>query len=348
MRRQERILVLYNRPSDELLKTAPESADESEAGVWDEMLAVTASLNQLGIDYRVGGAASLADMPRVLGKYRERVIFNLVEGFYGSPAADPFLVPAVCEAFDREYTGNTTPCQLLANNKWQTNALLRAAGIPCPASIMVPEGGKVPAALPFAGPCIVKPACTDASEGIEPGSVIRKPTRAAVQRVADSVSRRFSQPAIVEQFIDGRELNIALLEDGDDVRTMPVAEVEFRGYDASRPKIIDYAAKWLRDSFEYQNTVRVVPAPLPRSLADRVRRIALAAWSVVGCRDYARVDLRLNKKGEPFVLEVNPNPDISLDAGFSAALAAADIEYADFVKAVVGNARRRLRRTHQP
>jgi D-alanine-D-alanine ligase len=98
---------------------------------------------------------------------------------------------------------------------------------------------------------------------------------------------------------------------------------------------VDYAAKWLPDSFAYQNTPRVIPARLTRRQADAVRQLALGAWHAMGCRGYARVDMRLNAAGRPQVLEVNPNPDISLDAGFAAALEAGGIPYEEFVEAAI-------------
>jgi ribosomal protein S18 acetylase RimI-like enzyme len=119
---------------------------------------------------------------------------------------------------------------------------------------------------------------------------------------------------------------------------MPLAEIEFRSYGSRRPRIVDYAAKWHPKSFQYRNTVRVIPAKLAPAVARRIREYALAAWRVLGCRDYARVDLRLAGDGSVVVLEVNPNPDISPQSGFAAALKAAGIPYTSFVRGLCRNA----------
>jgi D-alanine-D-alanine ligase len=132
-----------------------------------------------------------------------------------------------------------------------------------------------------------------------------------------------------------------VIEQAGEPVVLPLAEIEFRGYEPGRPRIVGYRAKWVPDSFEYNNTVRHVPALLPEDVAERMRDCARRAWKAVGCNDYARVDFRLDADLNPYVLEVNSNPDISPDAGFAAALRAADVPYAEFVRSAVTNARAR-------
>jgi ribosomal protein S18 acetylase RimI-like enzyme len=155
------------------------------------------------------------------------------------------------------------------------------------------------------------------------------------------VHRDFKHPALIEQFFGTRELNVSVLRRGGQPEVLPLAEIEFRGYGRNRPPIVDYAAKWHADSFEYKNTVRVIPARLPPKLARDIRRCALAAWKTMGCDDYARVDLRLTDDGRYAILEINPNPDISPESGFAAALKAQGIPFSGFVLAMCVNAARR-------
>ena len=335
------VLVLYNLPPDEAVRAAGALYDESMVGVLDEVAVVSAALETVGIACRSVGIRALAELPPVLLASPERIVFNLVEWFPEQPT-DAYLVPAVCKAFAKEYTGNTTPCQVLAANKWQTSGVLRNAGLPCPQSFIV-EHQQAALTLPFDPPYIVKPLCTDASEGITAASVIRRKSRPALLRAVATVAQQCRQPALIEAFIDGREVNVSLLQDGDSVRVLPLAEIEFRNYKANKPRIIDYAAKWLPHSFEYQNTVRVVPALLAEETAAAITRCARAAWQTTGCRDYARVDLRLDPRNRPWILEVNPNPDISPNAGFAAALTAAGLTFEMFVQLLVRNALKRLR-----
>lgn len=313
---------------------------ESDAGVMDEVKIVSETFQALGIPFRIAAVDSLASLADLLMTAPERIIFNLVENFAAS-TVDAMQVPTLCEAFGRECTGNDSANMVLALDKWRTKAVLQASGLPVPAGIAVPAGSTAKPAFP--PPWIVKPLFADASEGIHPSSVIKGSLRDLTKAIA-RIHRDFRHPALVESFFGTRELNVALYQQGKTVKIMPVAEIEFRGYGKDRPRIIDYAAKWHADSFECINTVRVVPAKLPRSLSGRLSQAALATWQALGCRDYARVDFRLDDDGNFAILEVNPNPDISPDSGFEAALKAAGIPYRDFVRAVYGNALERLAR----
>jgi D-alanine-D-alanine ligase len=132
------------------------------------------------------------------------------------------------------------------------------------------------------------------------------------------------------------------------VRVMPLAEIDFSTFTDDKPRIVGYSAKWLEDSFEYQNTPRVIPAPISQKIAQHVRQVALDVWHVLGCQDYTRVDFRLDEKGRPLIIEANPNPDISPEGGFAAALAAGHIPYAKFVEAMVSNAAGRITAQSHP
>ncbi len=309
---------------------------ESDAGVMDEVNAVANALQELGIAHRIAAVGSLAELPAVLACSPEKVVFNLVENLLPRPI-DASLVPSVCEAFGKGCTGNDTACETLSLDKWRTKSVLHAAGLPVPAGILIPPGSKVSRRDLPTGPFIIKPLLSDASEGIHADSVVLT-AGAALDRVVRRVHRDFNHPALIEQFFGTRELNVSVLQRGAKTEVLPLAEIEFRGYGKDRPPIVDYAAKWHADSFEYNNTVRVIPARLATELAQEIRRCALAAWKTMGCSDYARVDLRLTEDGQFAILEVNPNPDIAPESGFAAALQAAKISFPEFVRAMCANA----------
>ena len=321
---------------------------ESDAGVMDQVNSVAAALRDLGVAVRVASVESLGALPAILASAPELIIVNLVENFPGRPA-DAMQVPTVCEAFGRQCTGNGSASQILALDKWRTKVILQAAGLPVPEGMIVPlpagatrRPSQDPTGLHLPpSPWIVKPLFADASEGIYPSSVVKNDPR-ALRRAVARVHREFGHPALVETFFGTREINAALLQKGERIIALPLSEIVFRDFGANRPRIVDYAAKWHPDSFEYRNTVRVVPAPIPPSLAKRLRDAARAAWETMGCRDYARVDFRLDGDGRFAILEVNPNPDIAPDSGFEAALKAAAIPYRDFVATICSNAARRL------
>jgi len=331
------VLILYNIPRS---VDEPSCAwAESDEGVMVEVRSVQEALSKRGTPHRAVGIRRLSDLRDVLGQAPEAVVFNLVEGLRGG-AADMNLVPAVCRAFGKGCTGNDTACLTLALDKWHTKAALQARGLPVPRAAIVPVGARPGQVLLPEGPLIVKPVAADGSEGIEADSVVDGAGE-AVWRVVRRVHERFGQPAIVEQFLTGRELNASTLQRDGSPQALPLAEIDFSAFPEGKPKIVDYAAKWRSDTFEYNHTPPVIPAPLEEALAVEVRRLALGAWEALGCQDYARVDFRLDDRNRPFILEVNPNPDISPDAGFAAALTAAEIPYDEFVDAVVRSALQR-------
>lgn len=333
------VLVLYNLPRE---SARPGVSAESEAGVIVEMQAVSAALASLGVPHRAAGIATLSELPTALAGGDEAVVFNLVEGLHDRPE-EANLIPAVCAAYSKACTGGDTPALTLSLDKWRTKAVLSAAGLPTPAAAVVAVGQKVASGgNGWPMPCIVKPAASDASEGIHAASSIFAKAGPRFARAVRDIHERFGQPALVEEFFGTRELNVSVIQRDGRLEVLPLAEIDFSAFAPGKPRIVDYAAKWLAESFEYHNTPRVIPAPLPGRTAKRVRELALAAWRALDCRDYARVDFRLDEDGNASILEVNVNPDISPDAGFAAALAAAEIPYEQFVAAVVRNAHDRL------
>ncbi len=313
---------------------------ESNAGLIQEVAAVAAALGTLGFAYDVSAIDSIEQLPAVLREHRQTVIINLVEELPQN-IADACYVPAICRACGRVSTGSDTPALLLAQNKWQTKAVLRAHNIPTPNSALIPRGQPLPQHELQPGRYVVKPPFSDASEGIDADSIVDIPSKAVAPAVA-RIHERFHQPALVEQFIPHRELNVSVMERNGEPRVLAIAEIDFAAFEADKPRIVGYAAKWLSDSFEYNNTPRIIPAQLSKRAAKLVHDYAIDTWHAVGCRDYARVDFRMDDAERPFVLEVNPNPDISPDAGFAAALAAAGTAYEEFVRTLLDNAQCRL------
>jgi D-alanine-D-alanine ligase len=341
MRELPEVLIIYNLPdtTDNRWIVSTFGAESGE-GVVEEVKVVTAALDKSGTPYRVIGVRRLSDVPMVLASAREQVIWNLVEGLIGD-AQDTSHIPALCCAYGKMSTGCDSPCLSLTLDKWRTKAVLREAGIPAPTGIIVTAGASLSGEGLGMGPFIVKPAESDASEGINSSSVFGEycPQMEETVRV---IHRNLNQPVLIEQYIDGREFNVSVIQDGNDIRVMPIAEIDFSAFVPGKARIVDYAAKWLPDSFEYKNTPRVIPANISEDVADRIKVVAVKAWHALGCQDFIRVDMRMDAKGGIYVLEVNANPDISLDAGFAAALSAGSVPGDEFVRMVVSNAVERL------
>jgi D-alanine-D-alanine ligase len=176
-------------------------------------------------------------------------------------------------------------------------------------------------------PAICKPAAEDASLGVEQRSVVRT-TRALTARVSAMLERW--DEVLVQRYIDGREINVGIL--GDTV--LPIAEIDFGAMPRGKWRIVTYQSKWAVGSEEDVGTAPRCPADLPPKLAAEVRRVALAAWKLVGGEGYGRVDMRIDAAGQPWILEVNANPDIAPDAGFARMAAIAGIEYPALVRSM--------------
>jgi D-alanine-D-alanine ligase len=267
--------------------------------------------------------ANLEDMSRLLRKARPDCVFNLVETLLGRGA----LAAAATALLDAEnwvYTGAGTAALALTTNKLSTKRALERAGIPtAPWVTSREQWGFTP------GTYVIKPIAEDASVGLDEDSVVRLRSVAQCQREILQRSRKLSHEMFAERFIEGREFNLSVIGTVDSPRVLPIAEIQFRGFKERRkPTLVGYRAKWDTESFEYQNTTRTFDvAPKDRALYRLLARTAQHAWTLTGCRGYGRVDLRVNSRGRPFVLEINANPCIAPDAGFIAAANQAGLDY---------------------
>jgi D-alanine-D-alanine ligase len=271
---------------------------------------------------------------RRLKELNIEVVVNLCEGFFGKPQWEA-NVAAVMEIMQIPFTGNGSRTLALCQDKHQAKAVLSSFNLPVAPSQLMTSAEEM---VDLRFPVIVKPNSEDASLGVHPESVVYDHEALAVQ--VKRIIETYSQPAIVEEFIDGREFNVAVLDIGEP-KALPVSEIDFSRMPQGFPRICSYEAKWYPDHILYQVTPPICPAAIDEELRTRLQTLAVTAFKVMGCRDYARVDFRMNQEGEIFILEVNPNPDISLDAGYARALKAAGIDYAEFWHLMIQNALKR-------
>jgi D-alanine-D-alanine ligase len=333
------VIILHNAVGPDAVDSNKSCWKESNVGVLEEVRAVETALDNLGIANEIIGLFSLQQLPDILNKSRKNIIFNLVEELPQCIFHSAY-VPAICSAFGKTCTGNSSQAMLITQDKWRSKLLLKAAKLPCPEGIYVALNEEVRQGELKPGRYIVKPMFSDASEGIDADSVVEVPG-GCLNKVVERIHNQFRQPALIEEFIPHRELNVSVLEHDDKPQVLPLAEIDFSAFAENQTKIVDYSAKWLTGSIAYNNTPRIIPARLSESTADLVRQYAIRAWQTIGCIDYIRVDFRLDEKEQPYIIEVNTNPDISPDAGFTAALTAAEITYESFVKILLKNAKKR-------
>ncbi len=261
------------------------------------------------------------------------LVFNLVEGIGGDSRLEQAMA-WLYELYDMPYTGSGPRAMALCMEKPVTKAVLAAAGLPVPRGTVLARGDESVADLRF--PLMVKPAREDASHGISMDSVVRD--EAALRAQARRLIETYAQPALVEEYIPAREINVALLGGSRGVEVLPLSEIDYSGFRADEPHLVTYAGKWIEGSRDWDLT-KVVPArDLSHAQRARIEAVARGAFETLELRDYARVDLRLDERGEPFIIDVNPNPDISPTAGFHLAAEHAGLSYPDLVERVVHSA----------
>ena len=251
------------------------------------------------------------------------VAFNMCEGIDGVAVLEPSVI-GVLELFGLPYTGSSSFTTTLCLRKHVVNAMLERAGLPIPRFTTVRRGG----ALSSVGfPAICKPAAEDASVGVEQRSVAR--TMRALSSRVDAMLELWDE-VLVQRYVDGREINVGLL--GETV--LPISEIDFGRMPRGKWRIVTYQSKWAVGSDEDIGAAPRCPAELSPKLAAEVRRVARAAWKLVGGTGYGRVDMRIDAAGQPWILEVNANPDIAPDAGLARMAAVAGIEYAALIRIV--------------
>jgi D-alanine-D-alanine ligase len=260
------------------------------------------------------------------------MVFNLVEGVDGLGQLAP-LAPQLLAELAVPFTGVTAEAMSLTNDKPLTKRTLRDAGLGTPDWSEPPDWQGV-----NGGRYIVKAVLEDASIGLDDGCVVSGAH--AIKARAEQCAARFGGGWFAEKFVEGREFNIAVLEDrGGAPRILPMAEMRFESWPEGKPRIVGYDAKWEEDSTGWAGTVRAFGVERNEPLlAANLQEACRRAWVLCGLSGFVRVDFRITEDGEPLILEINANPCISPDAGFAAAAVEAGMDYDDLIAAILAAA----------
>lgn len=279
-----------------------------------------------------------------LASARPDVVFQLAESI-GGEARFEAAAAWLLEWARIPYTGSGPVAITLALEKPRTRAVLQTEGVPVPGGFTLRDAGSaLPPLFARSGTAawIVKPSREDASHGIELSSVVR--SERELRARADHVITTYRQPALVEEFVDGREFNVSLLANERGLEVLPIAEIDFEHFPAGAPKLVTFDAKWDETSAEYLGSPSVAAVGLDpeveRALAGRAR----AAFEAIGLAGYGRIDLRLDPERGPLVLDVNPNPDLSPGAGLSKAAARGGLPHEQLLARIAADALRRAGR----
>ncbi len=309
-------------------------AIESDLGIVEE---VERSLHELG--HSTERLPLTDDINELLAHFKMSkpdLIFNLIDDFRGQIILQMNII-ALFDLLGLNYTGSGPQAFGLSTDKALTKSILSAQGIPIP-RFQVAYKTKFHLAADLSFPVIVKPLYEGGSYGISNESVISD--LSAVEARVSYIQDTYHQPSIVEDFIDGREIIVSIL--GNDPPTvLPLCEIGFLNFPSSLHKIRNFQSKWMIDTFEYLNTALICPAPLPSEVENIIKEIALKSHLAVGCRDYSKVDIRLDNNNRPYVVDVNTNPFISSNSSFIFSLEQSGRNYIDFIASLIDIALKR-------
>ncbi|HEY3112365.1 MAG TPA: hypothetical protein VGJ62_01610 [Gemmatimonadaceae bacterium] len=279
-----------------------------EFAEWDApatIAAVESALSALG---KVVRLEATEDFPERLRQTRPDIVFNIAEGFRG--VNREAHVPAICEFFGIPYTGSDPFTLTLCLDKAKAKETLAFHGIPTPKFSVVENLTELrTAALKL--PLFVKPLHEGSSKGITDNNLCwdRKRLRAQTRFLLEN----YHQPVLVEEYLPGKEFTCAVLGNGDEAIVLPLVGMNFESLPNGALPIYSYDAKFVWDRPENPLEIFQCPARITKELQASIERVTLEAFRVLGCRDWARIDVRLDAVGNPNVLEVNPLPGILPD-----------------------------------
>jgi D-alanine-D-alanine ligase len=336
-----KVVVLYNTDFDaEQAKQTPDLTSVRESAK-----AIAAALREAGHVVELTGVHGVEVYSVLDGVRRDRpdLLFNLCESMDGDSRNEPTFA-GLLDLMGIRYTGADLLALASCLYKHRTKEILDAHGVPTPPYRVLRSEADLAAATGLDFPWFVKLAHEDASLGITEANLVRSHAELAAR--TRQLWAEFKEPVLAERFVDGREVNVTIFGWRETTEVLPLHEIDFGAMPGDRPKIVSYAAKWDERHVDYAGTK---PVPLrglaPETIAN-IQRVATAAYRAVDLRDYGRVDLRVDAGGIPWVIDVNPNPDISPDAGVCRAAAAAGMNYPQMVARIADLALARYSRLY--
>jgi D-alanine-D-alanine ligase len=328
------IALVYNLES---------SAEHGEPGDLVALQETTATAHLLfktiaSLGFQVVKIAARSSIDELAGRLKRlpiknTFIFNYCDGFNGCNFA-AVQVARLIEDMGFRHTGATAEAIELCVNKVRCKEKMIASGVPTPNFQLLDDTSET---IDLRFPVIVKPALEDGSMGIALDSVAQ--SAEDVRRKVRYILERYQQPAMVEEFIAGRELAVSLWGNRN-VNALPVSEDDYSNISDPMHHLLTYDAKWNPESFYYQNISVHCPALLSESDQSSVKQVARQAYKAVGLRDFGRVDIRF-MDGIPYVIDINELPDLSEDSGFPNSARAAGFSYAQMVQRLLEIALRR-------
>lgn len=315
---KKKCLIIYNEPAPDAL---PDELD-----VLDQVSFIDSTLQALGYSVVSQGITDnfFQEISMIeAGEYE--FVFNLVESI-GKKAEILYFIPALLNMNHIPYTGCPVEAAFVTGSKVLARRFMKDNGIPVAGGYKVSEASQLVPGKKY----ILKPVWEDGSLGITEESVfIFNGTLPEI--LSDKNDRHW----FIEEFIDGREFNVSVKASPEGPEILPPAEMEFHNYPDDLPRIVSYKAKWVENTFQYDNSSRSFPDDLSDRLMNNIRSAALACWEAFNLKGYARVDMRVDDDENVYVLEVNANPCISPDSGFISAAMHAGYSHTEVIRDII-------------
>lgn len=323
-----------------LKKTRPNSPQEDIFAEWDEAETIEAVRSALAQRHQVLLIEANEKAFEKFRKHRPQIVFNMAEGLRG--ASRELQIPAMLEMLQIPYTGSDPITLGLCLDKSLAKKILLYHGLPTAPFCVLSELKKLDHLPSF--PLIIKPLWEGSSKGIKNKALVH--TRRELKEQVHFILSQYQQPALVERYLPGREFTVALLGNGKDLEILPIVEIQFSKLPENINPIYSYEAKWIWDTVEKPLEIFSCPAQISQSLKKKIQAVCRAAFLALRCRDWCRIDIRLDERGEPNILELNPLPGIipnpKANSCFPKAARTAGISYSELVNKVLDIACQRV------
>jgi D-alanine-D-alanine ligase len=307
---------------------------------WDTVETIGAVRDALSIRHSVSLIEADEDAFEKIRRLQPEIVFNLAEGQFG--VSREAQIPAMLELLNIPYTGSDPLTLAVCLDKSRAKEILSYYKIPTPKFFVLYSLSDL-SSLSVEYPCMVKPLCEGSSKGIFDASLVRTPQELNAQ--VENILVSYNEPVIVEEFLPGREFTVAMLGNGDEVQVLPIVEIKFDSLPKGVNPIYSFEAKWIWDQSSNPLDIFECPARVTPSLQNSIETICKDTYKVLRCRDWSRIDVRLDNNGSPNIIEINPLPGIlpkpEDNSCYPKAARAATISYDEMLNRVLDSACKR-------
>ncbi|MFX0035454.1 MAG: methyltransferase domain-containing protein [Candidatus Hermodarchaeota archaeon] len=334
----KKVVVLFGDPNKPDILKPSHKFDDDDFYTIDQLKAALSELNNYNFIYLDNHNTIIQELLNLKGKFD--YVLNLCDEGYFNDARKELHIPALLEILKIPYTGSGPQCLAFCYDKSLVRGIAKELQIPVPEAIYIKPEDKI-IDLPLYFPAIVKPNFGDSSFGITQKSVVYDGEQ-LLSAIAE-IRKKFGydKPILIEQFLTGKDLSIGIIGNpSDNYILLPIIEEDYSCLPPELPKICGYEAKWDPNS-PYWN-IKSIPANLPPEIVETIENCSLRLFERLECQDYARFDWRLDVKGDPKLLEVNPNPGWCWDGHLAKMCRYADISYKDMLKKILEESERRF------